>query len=153
VKVLVFNQQDDLPLRLSSVKDVARCILAAQEIKTDEISIYFVTAPVIARIHQEFFGVSSVTDCISFPMDQNEEKGYRILGEIFVCPRAALDFLISKKQCVEEKIYIETTLYLVHGLLHLLGFDDLEEKDRKKMRREEKSMMSLLSQKNIFLKY
>ena len=58
-------------------------------------------------------------------------------GEIFVCPLAAIAY--AKKQ--ESRPYEETALYIVHGLLHLLGYDDLEEKAKKNMRKKEKSCM------------
>lgn len=149
MKVLFFDQQNDLSIAPSSVKKVVKTFLLEKEIETDEVSIYFVTSSAISVIHKDFFQDPTPTDCISFPMDQNEENGYRILGEIFVCPKAALDYLGPGSS--EKDAYMETTLYLVHGLLHLLGFDDQNAKDKKIMRSEEKKMMSLLSQKNALL--
>ena len=65
---------------------------------------------------------------------------YRLLGDVFVCPKAALLY-------TEEKggdPYWETTLYLVHGLLHLLGYDDKDDEAVTKMREAERRHMDHL---------
>lgn len=94
-----------------------------------EVSIYFVTKEAIGQIHRQFFQDPSPTDCISFPLSGDH------LGEILVCPAMAIQY--AKKRKLDP--YKEASLYIVHGLLHLLGYDDLEEKTRRTMRKKEKS--------------
>ena len=117
----------------------------------DEVSIYFVTTPEICRLHNEFFGDPSPTDCISFPFDQEKEGGYFLLGEVFVCPQAAIDFVMTQGEELNEDCYRETSLYVVHGLLHLLGFDDIRGEDKMKMQQEENRLMKDLIEKNLVL--
>jgi probable rRNA maturation factor len=71
-----------------------------------------------------------------------------VLGEVFVCPKTAIDF--SEKH--GKDVYEETSLYLVHGILHLLGYDDIDPKDRIKMRKKERYCMSFLKENNLALK-
>lgn len=141
IKVLVFDRQQDLSINLDSAKEVASEVIKLEKNEADELALYFVDTEEISNLHQEFFQDPSPTDCISFPIDQDKSLGYQFLGEVFICPQMALDFVQK-----HEDPYIETTLYIVHGILHLLGYDDIEEKDEKIMREKEHQIMSHLVQ-------
>ncbi len=69
------------------------------------------------------------------------------LGEVFVCPKTALEYVQKKG----GNPYLETSLYLVHGILHLLGYDDLTPKERTKMRQQERSVLKMLKSKKALL--
>lgn len=118
------------------------------EIVTSEISLHFVSKERITELHGEFFNDPTPTDCITFPFDPNGSANPGdILGEVFICPQVAIEY-------TEENggdPYQETTLYLIHGLLHLLGYDDIEEATRLHMRQAEKRCLHHLSKKNVFL--
>lgn len=115
-------------------------VLEHEKVRCDEISVFFVDSQTIAELHGRFFNDPTSTDCITFPIDEIDDgESYRILGEIFVCPKTALDFALRKHKDPFE----EVTLYVVHGLLHLLGYDDIEPKARARMRRKEASLMKL----------
>lgn len=153
VKVLVFNRQEDLPLATRSVGPIVKAVLALENRTTDEVAIHFVKQDEICALHDQFFHDPSPTDCISFPLDETYDSPYHILGEVFVCPKTAIDYVRSKKNenILPEDQYEETTLYVVHGLLHLLGYDDVEVGDRRKMRQMEKKMMQHLTASNLRL--
>ncbi|MFN0064989.1 MAG: rRNA maturation RNase YbeY [Chlamydiales bacterium] len=151
IKILVFDQQNDLSIDIESAKQVIRRVLELEKSQANEVSLYFVSTKEICRLHEEFFHDPSPTDCISFPIDRNRKLGYQFLGEIFVCPKTALDF-VQTYEDINENPYVETTLYVVHSVLHLLGFDDIEEVDRKKMRAKEGVIMQHLLKANILLK-
>lgn len=153
MKVLVFDQQSDLSIEPESIKPVIREVLMREGRSTDEVAVYFVTSEEISRLHEEFFQDPSPTDCISFPMDEDlKATGYHILGEIFICPKTALDYVLTLSEEISENCYTELTLYLVHGILHLLKYDDVKEEDRKKMRAAEKEHMEHLLRKKLLLK-
>ncbi len=111
-----------------------------------EISLSFVNADEIKELNRDFRGVDSVTDVLSFPLDEEEvsfykEEGLPIpLGDIVVCmsrvKEQAAEFEHSEKR---EILYL-----CVHSLLHLLGYDHIEEEDKKVMRTEEKRIMQKL---------
>lgn len=143
---LVFNQQKDLLVSHASVKSVIQYVLEAEKRHTDEVAVYFVTTDEICKLHADFFNDPSTTDCISFPMDNEEDCGYHVLGEVFICPKTAIDYVAK-----EGDPYRELTLYLVHGLLHLLGYDDIEENDREQMRAAEKRIMDPLIHQKILI--
>lgn len=153
MKVLVFNKQRDLSLAPSSVRPVVRQVLTSEKRITDEVSIYFVTRKEICRLHALYFNDPSPTDCITFPLDEDETlESYHVLGEIFICPKTAISYCTEKGNLSEKDIYRELTLYLVHGLLHLLGYDDIDTKMRQKMRRAESKHMKNLGNRLLMPK-
>ena len=97
--------------------------------------IYLVGKKTICRLHKEFFDDPTPTDCISFPLSDSP-----ILGEVFVCPEVAIEY--AEKHQIDP--LAETALYIIHGLLHLLGYDDTTHQETLKMRRLEKQAMKKL---------
>lgn len=149
MKVLVFNEQEDLPLLPHSVKPIVQSVLQEEKRHTDEVAVYFVNTETMCRLHHQFFDDPSPTDCISFPLDSSQSFGYHVLGEIFICPKTAHDYVSYPNN--REDVYRELTLYLVHGLLHLIGYDDIEEKDEALMRQTEAKHMELLIRQKLSL--
>ncbi|MCC5832271.1 MAG: rRNA maturation RNase YbeY [Chlamydiales bacterium] len=131
---------------------MVKYVLHTERKHTNELSVYFVTTEEITRLHKEFFHDPSPTDCISFPLDQEEGVGYHILGEVFICPKTAIDYLLQSGEEINEDSYRETTLYLVHGLLHLIGYKDINDEDRKNMRAAEQRLMEPLIRQKLLLK-
>lgn len=149
MNVLVFNEQDALPLSIESVYPLVASVLDLESWKSDEVNIHFVSSEAISKIHLDFFGDPTPTDCISFPIDSEKKSGvHHILGEVFVCPKTALDYVAKNG----GNCYEETTLYLVHALLHLLGFDDMTDEEEEKMRAAEKKHMNTLLKKGLILR-
>jgi probable rRNA maturation factor len=149
VLVNVIDQQSALNISIDQVQQVVHHVLHEEGQTCDEVSIYFVDTATICRLHEQFFQDPSTTDCISFPMDEEEddEFPYRILGEVFVCPDTAIAYA---KQHLGD-FYEETTLYIVHGLLHLMGYDDVHENDCQLMRQAEARHMRELKKFNLQL--
>jgi len=150
MNIFIKDLQKDLPLKHEEqkLKKLVGALLKHLKQDFNEVSITFVSAPLMKKLHKEFFNDSSLTDCISQPMDAHDEEGYKVLGEIFVCPKAAINY--AKEHQIDP--YRETTLYVIHGLLHLLGYDDIQEKDIKKMRKAEQSCLGFLQKKRLLLK-
>ncbi len=93
----------------------------------------------MCRLHKQFFNDPAPTDCMTFPID------CCYLGDIFISPQAALRYAPNQP-------YQETLLYLIHGLLHLLGYDDLKPTARRTMRKMEKKCMDHLNKLGLNLK-
>jgi probable rRNA maturation factor len=147
VNICIFNSQQDLSISKRQVKNIVREVITFEGDKCDEVAVHFVKVRRICRLHEQFFQDSSPTDCISFPIDDNEEEGYRVLGEVFVCPQTAIEY--AKKH--KKDPYIETTLYIVHGLLHLMGYEDVDKIKRRRMRSAERRHMENLQKSQIVL--
>ncbi len=142
MNVHAINNQSALPIHLGSVERLVQSFLKWKRVECNEVIIHFVDKKEISLLHDRHFQDPTPTDCISFPIDTPDEtkSGYTILGEIFVCPEVGIEYA----QKNDGNPYREISLYLIHGLLHLLGFDDQEEKARLIMRAQEKSAMLYL---------
>ena len=124
-----------------------------------EVNIAFVSNNEIKSLNKNFRGIDKVTDVLSFPvldnidinnlsaekypMDVNNETGNVMLGDLYICVNKV------KKQRKEygTSMKREMCYMALHGLLHLLGYDHIEENDKKIMRKKEEEILSKL---NIF---
>jgi probable rRNA maturation factor len=98
-----------------AAEEVARGVLAAEGVHDGELGITFVDADEMRALKSEHLGIHEATDVLSFPLDGRDEvpEGVpRALGDVVLCP-----------QVVGE----EWRAPLVHGLLHLLGYDHGDE--------------------------
>lgn len=146
--IQIKNQQKDIPIQISQAKSVVREVLTFEKSSCEEVAVTFVGTKKISKLHEVYFNDPSPTDCISFPMDSDGADGSFVLGDVFVCPQKAIDFVAEN----EGEAYDEITLYVIHGLLHLLGYDDIDPKDRRAMRAAEKRHMKNLKKKGLILK-
>lgn len=127
----------DLPIDHDSVSSLIGELLSFLNVNTDEISICFVEESEICTLHKTYFNDPSPTDCITFPIDfanhDDLNPGYHCLGEIIICPKTAM----IQCETYGTDAYTELTLYLIHGILHLLGYNDIEEEERREMKKAE----------------
>lgn len=102
-----------------------------------ELSLVFLTDPALAQLHADFLADPTTTDVITF--EGNSAAG--VAGEICVSADTAAAY--AKKH--RRDFSTELTLYVVHGWLHLAGYDDLQPAKKRMMRRAEARAMALLS--------
>ena len=101
-----------------------------------ELSLAFLTDPALAALHANFLGDPTPTDVITF----EAQPGMGAAGEICVSADTARAFAQAKKLDFSR----ELTLYIVHGWLHLEGYDDLQPAKKRQMRAAEVRAMKLL---------
>jgi len=114
------------------LNDVINATLEHEKIENAIFSIVFVTDEEIHKINREYRNVDRITDVISFAFEDNNKMMYnnfRLLGDIYISipqmKRQAIMYGHSEKR--------ELSFLTVHGLLHLLGYDHMNEKEEKKM--------------------
>ena len=101
--------------------ELARSVLAAEGIEDGEVGLLFVGPEEMQALKREHLGVDEVTDVLSFPIDGRAElpEGVpRQLGDAVLCPQVAGDAWREP---------------LVHGLLHLLGYDHGDEMEAREV--------------------
>lgn len=148
MEVDFFDEQKDLPIKRQSVKDLISSALAKLEIAAEEVAVFFVSVEKIVELHKSYFHDGSLTDTISFPLTRGENLAYCHLGDIFVCPKVGLDY--ASKENIEP--YEEVSRYLVHGLLHLLGFRDDVESEKIVMEKNQEELIAYLKEKGKLLR-
>jgi probable rRNA maturation factor len=141
-KITLYNSQRDLPLSIRKVRKAISFLLRELKIFTDEIIFHFVSKKKIAFLHKEFFNDPSPTDCITFPIDSPKEhkESFHLLGEAFICPKTAIEY--SKRHRIDP--IKELHRYIVHCILHLIGYDDIQADQRARMKRKEESYLKKL---------
>lgn len=102
-----------------------------------ELSLVFLTDAALARLHADFLGDPTTTDVITFEGDRT----LRTAGEVCVSADTAAAFADRNRRDFSA----ELTLYVVHGWLHLAGYDDLVPAKKRLMRRAEARAMQILA--------
>jgi probable rRNA maturation factor len=136
--VLVSNRQN-VPVDETALADLARAALLEEGLGRVELSVSFVDEAEIEDLHVRFMDEPGPTDVLSFPLDAADEHGVRVLGDVVICPVVAARNNPSDPSA-------ELRLLIVHGVLHLLGYDHEEPEEKTKMwaRQERYSGVSAL---------
>ncbi|NDE62821.1 MAG: rRNA maturation RNase YbeY [Chlamydiae bacterium] len=149
MNVEVFDFQKSLKVSKQRVALLVEAALKFLKIKTDLVSIHFVSKSKIKEIHNLLFQDPSLTDCITQPYDPpGLKKEHHFLGEVFICALVAKEW--AKK--IGADPYDELTLYIIHTLLHLSGLEDTTPEKAKKMRVAEKKVFEHLKSVQVSLK-
>lgn len=99
-----------------------------------ELSILAVDEAEMERLHSEWMDESGPTDVLSFPIDelrpgQEFDEARATLGDVVLCPTVAARQAMSAGHSIDHELHI----LLVHGILHLLGFDHAEKAEEQIM--------------------
>jgi probable rRNA maturation factor len=113
--VLISDRQPT-PLDEAGLIAVARAALVGEGLDDVELSVSFVEEPEIEDLHVRYMDEPGPTDVLSFPLDDVDEDGRRLLGDVVIAPSVA-----ARNNPGDPEG--ELRLLLVHGILHLLGYD------------------------------
>lgn len=144
MNLLFDDRQSDIEITNDIIEIVKKSIseVLKEENLDDnvQVSISFVGDEEIQELNRDFRGVDSSTDVLSFPMDDEFKIEETILGDV----------IINTKRVIEQAKEFghsntrELSYLTVHSILHLLGYDHMEEEDKKVMRAKEKDIMKSL---------
>ena len=135
------NEFSDIPYQI--LKETCRLVLEGEGVKKARISIALVDNATIHSINKRFLDHDEPTDVITFPLSNSgasKLEGELVLG-MEVAQQQAQDLGHSRTE--------ELQLYVIHGLLHLVGYDDLTTKDIRAMRARERHYLQLLNLPDI----
>ena len=129
--VFLANEQD-LPVDERRLSALARHALFAEDLDDGaELSLLFVVPDHIRRLNARFAGNDHSTDVLSFPMMEDDEDGDVVLGDVVVCPHIAAKNAARVGHSLEHELEV----LVVHGILHLLGYDHQGKDDQARMDR------------------
>ena len=112
---------------LEGLMTLARTTLLGEGIEDAELSISLVTEDEMAGLHERYLHEAGPTDVLSFPLDDEAgEDGLRQLGDVVIAP------VIAARNNPDDPA-AELRLLLVHGILHLLGHDHMDDGERAEM--------------------
>jgi len=127
-------------LRLPSARTLARFLREAQAVVglPGEVSVLLTTDPAVRRLNRRFRGKDKPTDVLSFPASALPDGPEKIVGDL------AISVPTARRQAVEQghALSIEIKVLILHGLLHLAGYD--HESDEGEMARRERRLRGRL---------
>jgi len=134
--VEIANLQKYYEIKSSKIKRAVKEVLS-KEGKDARLSIALVDNSKIKELNKQYFSSDEVTDVISFPLGNNKNL---ISGEIVVSVETAVDIAGKRNISIEGEI----VLYIIHGILHLLGYDDDNEGNARIMHEKESKMLKTM---------
>ncbi|MGB2599076.1 MAG: rRNA maturation RNase YbeY [Candidatus Omnitrophota bacterium] len=132
IKINCENRNNKKRIDLAKIKKAAGKALRLLKKKDSELNIVFLSNQKIRAINRRYLGKDVSTDVIAFP----GEIGRRLLGDIAV----STDKAAQNAKEYGNSFIEEVALYVIHGILHLTGYDDHEKKDTEAMRRKENEL-------------
>ncbi|HEX2851394.1 MAG TPA: rRNA maturation RNase YbeY [Acidimicrobiales bacterium] len=159
IEVFVADEQSDRPVDTARWLRLAEEVLRAEGVRGDaELSVLFVDETAMADLNLRFHGTEGPTDVLAFPIDEEPVEGGRspdsggtgpgsspeepgdmplMLGDVVVCPAVADRNAPEHAGTYED----ELALLIVHGILHLLGMDHLDDEEAEVMERREQELL------------
>jgi probable rRNA maturation factor len=135
IKVALNNQQQAQPVDRAQLKEAAKRVLAGEGIDNASISLAVVDDANMHRLNRQYLQHDYPTDVLSFLLEDEDD---RLEGEIIIsadyAAREAAHFGWTPQQ--------EMLLYVIHGTLHLAGYDDLEPDLKTEMRAKEREYLA-----------
>ena len=160
VAVFAADEQAAEPVDTLRWVRLAESVLAGQGVRGDaELSMLFVDEAAMAELNKRFLGREGPTDVLAFPIDDDVYEGGRLpdslgpagpaddfepsdlptlLGDVVVCPAVARRNAPNHAGTYED----ELALLVVHGILHLLGMDHVDDEEAKEMERREQDLLA-----------
>ena len=150
MKIIINNEQNKIEFGLE-MEQLVQSVLnqAATFYELDErceVGITLVDNEEIRQINAEYRQIDSPTDVLSFALDEGEEfpvlpEEEHLLGDIIISLERAQEQAIEYGHSLSR----EVAYLLIHGLLHLLGYDHMQEADKVVMREQEELVLTKLS--------
>ncbi len=155
----VTDEQRAVAVDLDRYVRLARLVLEREHVPSEvELSLLFVDETTIAKYNEQFLDHEGPTDVLAFPIDDDfgpngrqPDNGGRgpgsvgdaddiptLLGDVMLCPAFAAREAATRSVTVES----ELSLLVVHGILHLLGYDHDEAEETERMQTRERALLA-----------
>jgi rRNA maturation RNase YbeY len=150
MNLAIINRQRAKKINARLLRQITAALFAELEITEAELGITLVGAGEMTRVNWQFLRHEGSTDVITFDYSDPNPAGQprpaagappALYGELYIC----LDTAISQAKQFGTTGQSELVRYVVHGVLHLLGYDDLQPDLRRKMKRVENRLVRRLA--------
>lgn len=137
-KISIHTPQEIVTVDRGRMREIVRTTLDAEGVANYEISLAFVDNPTIHTLNKRYLDHDEPTDVLSFPLSDPGAK--TLQGEL------VLGVEVAKAQAEERShsVDAELALYVIHGLLHLCGYDDKSPAKEREMRTRERAHLARL---------
>lgn len=149
--VTLENNQEKVSIPEALEADLTKAMNAVAELEAlspqTEVDITLVDDAAIHELNRTYRGIDRPTDVLSFALDEGEEEPEvdddeieHLLGDVIISAPTA----VRQGEEYGHGLEREMTYLAVHGMLHLLGYDHMEEKDKLIMRKREEEVLRRL---------
>jgi len=138
LRVSIACPEELVPVDRGRMREIVRAVLNGEDISDAEISLAFVDNPTIHQLNKRYLNHDEPTDVLSFPLSEPSAK--KLAGELVIGAEVALAEAAGRGHDVQA----ELALYVIHGLLHLCGYDDKTDSNAKEMRGRERYYLNIL---------
>ena len=146
MEVLIDNRQSRHKISLKKIKQTVQVILDALDCPDSEVSILIVDDPQIEELNQQYLNRKGPTNVIAFAMREGEFSNLspQLLGDVVI----STDTAAREAQIASTSMERRFNELLVHGILHLMGFDhETSETDARVMEDRSREILALFSEK------
>jgi probable rRNA maturation factor len=157
--VFITNEQDEVEVDTDRLHQVTKIVLESENLDpSTEVSVICVDQSTMRSLNKQFLGIDEPTDVLAFPIDGEVEEesldsapGGRVaspdeapfvLGDVVVCPAVAKRHAEAYNVPYEE----EMDMLLVHGLLHLIGYDHATDSDQILMESRQRALLKKVAE-------
>lgn len=142
-KISINTPQEIVEVDRGRMREIGRAVLAGENVSEYEINLAFVDNPTIHTLNKRYLDHDEPTDVLSFPLSAANAK--KLEGQL------VLGVEVAKEQAEQRghDVQAELALYVIHGLLHLCGYDDKTEKAAREMRQRERHYLQQLGLPDI----
>lgn len=128
----IFNETKEKIAETKEIERVLEIAIANQKLGQVEFNVIIVDNPYIHKLNKEYRNIDRETDVITFALEDTKDityENYRLLGDIYI----SIDKAKEQAILYEHSLKRELCFLAVHGFLHLLGYDHMEEQEEKVM--------------------
>ena len=127
MKINLKKNNSTLKINKQALTEIAKDIMLSYQCTNGSISIILLDKENLRKLNKQFFDKDEYTDVIAFNL---EDYDYPIEGEIYICPNQINENAKKFKVTYDN----ELKRVIIHGCLHLLGYEDNSKKEKEKMR-------------------
>ena len=152
MEIIISKEPETIDIDKSIIEDIKRAVETIgklYDVKDSEVSITLTNNETIHELNRDYRGIDRPTDVLSFAFHESDEpeiitddidKAVDTLGDIII----SVEMAKTQAEDYGHSLRREIVFLTVHGMLHLLGYDHMEEKDRLEMEKEQEYIMSQL---------
>jgi probable rRNA maturation factor len=142
IRVSIANPYE-YTLDFARLKEAGRVVLEGEGVNEAKVALAFVDNAHIHRLNKQFLDHDEPTDVLTFPSSESGAK--KLEGDVVIGYEVATEYAADRG----HDLTLELLLYVIHGCLHLCGYDDTNDRSAAEMRKKEREYLTLLNLADI----
>ena len=140
MNVEIFNETNKEIIELETLPSLIDYAIKSENLGNVIFNVIVVDEEKIHELNKKYRGIDRPTDVITFALEDNEDivyEDFRLLGDIYIC----IEKVYSQSEEYGHSVLRELSFLTIHGFLHLLGYDHMNEDDEKIMFKRQEEIL------------